>query len=107
MSHIHHIGRLARILAGLAAALVAAVAAAPAALAQQYPQPGQLARLGPMVPPPHHTVVPAQSHAAVTGGMAGWQIALIALGAAILAAIAAVLVERARSARRHPTTTPA
>jgi len=36
--------------------------------------------------------------------MAGWQIVLIALGAAILAAIVAVLVERARAARRQPTT---
>jgi hypothetical protein len=107
MSHIHHIGRLARILAGLAAALVAAVAAAPAALAQPYPPPGPPSRYGPAGPPLHHTVVPAHTHAAVTGGMAGWQIALIALGAAILAAVAAVLVERARSARHHPTTIPA
>jgi hypothetical protein len=109
MSHIHHIGRLARILAGLAAALVAAIAAAPAALAapnpaQPYPPPGQLSKYEPVAPPVHHTVVPAHTHAAVTGGMAGWQIALIALGAAILAAIAAVLVERARAARRQPTT---
>jgi len=107
MSYIHHIGRLARILAGLAAALVAAVAAAPAALAQQYPQPGHLSRIGPVFPPPHHTVVPANTHAAVAGGMAGWQIALIAVGAAILAAAVAVLFERARAARRQPTTTPA
>ena len=107
MSHIHHIGRLARILAGLAAALVAAIAAAPAALARPYPPPGQLSKYEPVAPPVHHTVIPAHTHAAVTGGMAGWQIALIALGAAILAAIAAVLVERARAARRQPTTSPA
>jgi len=107
MSHIHHIGRLARILAGLAAALVAAVAAAPAALARPYPPPGPLSRYEPVAPPPHHTVIPAHTHATVAGGMAGWQIALIAVGAAILAAIAAVLVERARAARHQPTTTPA
>ena len=103
MSHIHHIGRLARILAGLAAALVAAIAAAPAAFARPYPPSGQLSKYEPTAPPLDHTVVPAHTHAAVTGGMAGWQIALIALGAAILAAIAAGLVERARAARRHPT----
>ena len=102
MSHIHHIGRLARILAGLAAALVAAIAAAPAAFARPYPPSGQLSKYEPTTPPLDHTVVPAHTHAAVTG-MAGWQIVLIALGAAILAAIAAVLVERARAARRHPT----
>jgi len=106
MRHIHHIGRLARILAGLAAAAVAAaVAAAPAAWASPYPPPGP--RYGPVAPPVHHTVVPAHAHVIVAGGMAGWQIALIAVGAAILAATAAVLVERARTARRQLTTTPA
>jgi hypothetical protein len=39
--------------------------------------------------------------------MAAWQIALIALGAALLAAVAAVLAERARAARHHPAATPA
>jgi len=102
MSHIHHIGRLASILTGLAAVLVATVAAAPAALARPYPPAGQLSKYEPVAPPPYHPGVPAHTHV-VTGGMAGWQIALIAVGAAILAAIAAVLVERARSARRHPT----
>ena len=37
----------------------------------------------------------------VTGGMTGWQIALIVVGAAILGAIGAVLVERARATRHH------
>jgi hypothetical protein len=34
------------------------------------------------------------------GGMAGWQIALIAVGAALAAAIAAVVLDRARAARK-------
>jgi hypothetical protein len=34
------------------------------------------------------------------GGMPGWQITLIALGAALIAAAAAVLLDRARAARR-------
>jgi hypothetical protein len=34
------------------------------------------------------------------GGMAGWQIALIALGAAVVAAAAAVMLDRALAARR-------
>ena len=36
----------------------------------------------------------------ITAGMAGWQIALIALGAAVVAAAAAVLLDRALAARR-------
>jgi len=38
----------------------------------------------------------------VMGGMTGWQIALIAIGAALLAATVAVLLDRARTARRNP-----
>jgi hypothetical protein len=40
------------------------------------------------------------------GGMPGWQITLIALGAALVAATTAVLLDRARAARRpSPATT--
>ena len=39
------------------------------------------------------------------GGMPGWQITLIALGAALIAAAAAVLLDRARSARRAASAT--
>ena len=39
------------------------------------------------------------------GGMAGWQITVIALGAALVAAIAAVLLDRALAARRATSTT--
>ena len=41
----------------------------------------------------------------VLGGMPGWQIALIAIGAALVAAICAVLAYRAWTARR-PLTAP-
>jgi hypothetical protein len=37
----------------------------------------------------------------VLGGMPGWQIALIAIGAALAAAAAAVLLDRARAGRRR------
>jgi len=46
---------------------------------------------------------PAQTHTAVAGGMPGWQIALIAAGTAILAAVLAVTADRARATRRHVT----
>ena len=38
----------------------------------------------------------------VAGGMPGWQIALIAAGAALLAAALAVLADRALAAHRKP-----
>lgn len=98
MKVIHHIRRLAGILAGLAAALAAALAGAPAAFAATgaFPPPDPVSPSGPTAP-----AVLDHAHAAVAGGMAGWQIALIAVGAAILGAIVAVLLDRARAARRH------
>jgi hypothetical protein len=60
-----------------------------------------------VLPPPGNPGVPAQApsqiHAIVTGGMPGWQITLIAAAAALLAAVLAVLLDRARAARRHLT----
>jgi hypothetical protein len=101
MNRIHHIRRLVTALAGLVVALVAAVAGGTAAFASVDPTPGPLyARFGPIDP-----AVPAHAPAAVTGGMASWQIALIAVGAAILGAIVAVLLDRARTARRHQPAT--
>jgi hypothetical protein len=56
------------------------------------------------VPPPNagYTSTPASPviYTIVAGGMPGWQIAIIAVGAALTAAIAAVLIDRARTARR-------
>ena len=46
--------------------------------------------------------VPAPAHA-VTSGMPGWQITLIAIGATVLATAAALLLDRAWMARRHAT----
>jgi hypothetical protein len=39
--------------------------------------------------------------AVIAGGMPGWQIALIAVAAAVVAAAVAVFLDRARAARRH------
>jgi hypothetical protein len=45
-------------------------------------------------------------HTIVTGGMPGWQITLIALAAALVAATAAVLLDRAQASHRAaPRTT--
>jgi hypothetical protein len=83
-------------LATLAGALLALTAASPAAFAVRVPPPGGHA--GPVqAPPPVHTIV--------VGGMPGWQIALIAAGAALAAAAVAVLLDRAWAARRAYATT--
>ena len=44
-----------------------------------------------------------QVHTIVTGGMPGWQITLIAVAAAVIAAAVAVILDRAWAARRHLT----
>jgi hypothetical protein len=118
-----HARRLASVLAALAGTVLALSAGAPAAFAAPRvlpdpgggpaspagagahtllaPQPGVGFRFGGplrLAPQrPHPTV--AHLHAAVTGGMPGWQIALIAIGAALAAATLAVLVDRALTAR--------
>jgi hypothetical protein len=90
------IRRIAAVFTGLAGALLAFVAAAPASFAVVGPALG--GSTGPAVPS-----APVQVHTVVAGGMPGWQITLIALGAALLAATVAVLLDRARAARRHAT----
>ena len=119
MNPIRHIRRLAGVLAGLAAALLAFAAAAPAALASGGPMPVPPGRdKHPPLPPghvggpvlgPNRAGYPPISHvhAVVTGGMPGWQITLIAIGAALLAATVAVLLDRARAARRKAITAAA
>jgi hypothetical protein len=75
--------------AALGGALLTLAVAAPAALAT-IPDPG--GGLEPGTQPESITVV--------TGGMPGWQITLIAVGAALVAAVVAVLLNRAWTARR-------
>ena len=90
MNGIRHIRRIAGVLAGLAVAVLLATPA----FARVEPDPGP----GYVAP----AAVPAQVqvHTIVAGGMPGWQIALIAIGAALLAATEAVLADRARAAHR-------
>jgi hypothetical protein len=90
---IHPIRRSAVVLAGLAGALLAFSAVSPAAFAYVLPPHGGSG--GTAGPPPVHTII--------TGGMPGWQITLIAAGAAVFAATIAVVLDRARTARRHLT----
>jgi hypothetical protein len=87
---MNRIRRFAGVLVGLAGTMLAFGAAAPAAFAREVPTPGGIGT-GSAPPPVIHTVV--------VGGMPGWQIALIAAGAALAAATAAVLFVRARAGR--------
>ena len=114
MNPTRHVRRLAAALAGLAGALLALAAAAPAALARPVPlppPPGSGWYKHPPLSPrgyyvryvAHQGAIPVPGRTVVIGGMPGWQIALIAAGAALLAATVAVLAYRAWTARRKPT----
>jgi hypothetical protein len=93
--------RLAAALVAVTCGLLASAATLPAAFATVEPDPGA----GYVAP----ASVPAQIQyrTIVAGGMPGWQIALIAVGAALLAATVAVLADRARAARRPAVPTAA
>jgi hypothetical protein len=92
MNRIPRIRRAAAVLTGLALAVLG-LAAAPAAFARVVPPSGSG---GTTVP----AAVPAATRIVVVGGMPGWQIALIAVGAALIAAALAVLADRGRTAHR-------
>ena len=95
--------RLRRLAVALTAATCGLLASAliiPAAYARVMPPTGGQYGPGPIRQVPATTV-----HVITTGGMAGWQITLIALGAALVAATAAVLLDRARAARRSAPAT--
>ncbi len=95
MNPIRRVRRIASVLAGLALTWLALALAAPAAFAYTAPSSG--GGTAPAQPP-------IQVRTVVAGGMAGWQIALIAVGAALAAASLAVLLDRVRAARRKPVT---
>lgn len=89
--------RLATVLAAVICGLLASAAAVPAAFARMEPDPGA----GYVAP----ASVPAQVRTIVAGGMPGWQITLIAAGAALAAAALAVLADRKLTTRSGATTT--
>jgi hypothetical protein len=79
--------------------LLAWAAAVPAASATiTVPAGGPYGPALGVPPPPAVPVIPA-------GGMPGWQITVIALAAALVAATAAVFLDRMRSSRRAVSTT--
>ena len=92
---MNHIRRILAAVATLAGALMA-LAIAPAAYASLPPHGGS----GTGIDGTHTTV-----RVIAAGGMPGWQITLIAAGAALVAAAIAVLADRGWTARKMHTTT--
>jgi hypothetical protein len=93
MNHIRRVRRFAASLAGLTLACLGLAVGAPAAFAETATLPADGGPVGPAATTVTRTVV--------VGGMPGWQIALIAVGAALIAAGLAVLADRARTAHRR------
>ena len=92
---MNHFRRIFAAVATLAGAVLA-FATTTAASAERVPPPGQGSGIAP--PPPVRVIA--------EGGMPGWQITLIALAAALVAATVAVLLDHARAARKiHAPTT--
>jgi hypothetical protein len=116
---MNRIQRCLAALAGLGATLIILAAAAPAAFASvpasgptpasPRPLPPSWYHHYPHLPPGHiHQPVhlppvPVPVPAVISGGMPGWQVMLIAAGAALVAAALAVLLDRAWGARRRAT----
>ena len=103
-TRLHTATRLRRIAAALAVVavgLLAWAAAVPAASAATIliPDPGGAAGPVPATPP----TAPVQVITA--GGMPGWQITLIAVAAALVAATAAVFLDRARASSQSASAT--
>jgi hypothetical protein len=88
---MNHLRRICAALVALAGAVLA-LATAPAAFAEPLP------------PPDCCTTVQPPAPVLTGGGMPGWQITLIAVGAALIAATAAVLLDRAWTARKAHAT---
>lgn len=94
MNTIRRIHQLARLLAtGAGALLVLAIASPAMAATASVPH-------YPSAPPAQ---IPGPIHTVTAGGMPGWQIALIAAGTAVLAAVLAVAADRTRTSRRRIT----
>jgi hypothetical protein len=86
--------RITAALAAVVGGVLAWAAAVPAASAATIliPDPGAGAAYGPALPAPARVIA--------AGGMPSWQITLIAVASALVAATVAVFLDRARASRR-------
>jgi hypothetical protein len=108
MKHIHAVRRTASVVLAICSSFLGFALFAPSSFALMVNFPtyanGRMPPRGAGQPvPPGPTVV----HTVVTGGMAGWLITFIAVGAALFTATVAVMMDRARVARRRLTVSAA
>jgi len=110
MNHIHFVRRTASVVVAICSSLLGFALFAPSAFAlmtgfQSYANGRAPAPTGarPAVSQAGLTVV----HTVVAGGMAGWLVTVIAIGAALFTATVAVLMDRNRAARRRLTVSAA
>ena len=109
MKHVHVVRRTASVVLAICSSFLGFAFFAPSsfALMVNFPtyangrMPSPTGARQPV--PPGLTVV----HMVVTGGMAGWLVTLIAIGAALFTATVAVMMDRARVARRRLTVSAA
>jgi hypothetical protein len=94
MNHVRFIRRALSVVFAVGGSFLGFVLFAPSAFAMIV-EPIGSGSSAVASPQPAPTLV----HSAVAGGMAGWQIALIAVGAAALTATLAVFADRARGSR--------
>jgi hypothetical protein len=99
MHSIKNVARLGAVLAalGIIALAFASGASASTAMVPRSGGTGGITDPSVAIPDPSAVV-----RTVVVGGMPGWQIAAIAIAAALVAATAAVLLDRIRPARRRP-----
>ena len=93
VNSIHHIRRYASVVAAFTVTVIS-VLAAPAAFATRVPPPGT----GDIHP---HSSLPV--HAITVGGMPGWQISLIAIGAGLIGAAGAFILAWRLASQRADT----
>jgi hypothetical protein len=96
MSYIRGARRTAGVAMAVCSTLIGIILFTPSTFALIAPLGGASSA----VPPQPRTGV---FHTVVAGGLAGWQIALIAVGSALLSATVAVVIDRVRAQRRRLT----
>jgi hypothetical protein len=110
MKRIHPVRRTASVVLAICTSLFSFALFAPSAFALMVNFPTYANGRAPApagAPPAAAQPGLTAVHTVVTGGMAGWLITLIAIGAALVTATVAVLVDRARAARRSLTVSAA
>jgi hypothetical protein len=95
MSHIHRFRYVIGVVVTFACSMLGIALAAPAAFAMRLPASGGTSAAV------SGQSAPIVAHTTPAGGMPGWEITLIAIGAAVLTATLAVLMDRSRVAHRR------